>query len=167
MAAPKRLALEAICGDFRIGFLRLNREVRSPIAMEGPTLDSEPYESRHSVLIVDESEETREVLETALERRGMRTFVADRVDPGLALARRHHPDLIVLDLELDENNPERVHDSFAEQSRADNGSLVMLGTIRRRGVKRTEGEFIAKPYHYGPLIRKIEELLQAASPSAR
>ena len=64
--------------------------------MEGLALDS-----RQSVLIIDASEETREVLQTALERRGLRILAADRARRGLELARRHHPDLIVLDLEIE------------------------------------------------------------------
>jgi len=48
----------------------------------------------------------------------------------------------------------------------------MLGTIRRWPPRtivvgrlgdggQRHGEFVAKPYHYGPLIRKIEKLLDA------
>lgn len=122
--------------------------------MEGVTLDGQ-----RSVLIVDHSEETREVLRTALERRGMRTFAASRAAPGLELARRYHPDLIVLDLELDNSDPQALSAPFAEQSRTDRAPLVMLGSIRRRRTDLPEGEFVAKPYHYGPLIRRIEELL--------
>ena len=58
-------------------------------------------DSRRSVLIVDSSDETRVVLQTALERRGVRTMAASRAEQGLAMAQRHHPDLIVLDLEID------------------------------------------------------------------
>jgi len=122
--------------------------------MEGAALDRQ-----RSVLIVDHSEETREVLQTALQRRGLQTFSASRAGPGLELARRHHPDLIVLDLELDQANPEDLSAPFAEQSRTDHTALVMLGTVRRDRAGMPEGEFVAKPYHYGPLIRRIEELL--------
>jgi DNA-binding response OmpR family regulator len=130
-------------------------------------------DDQRSVLIVDPSEETREVLRTALERRGVRIFSACRAKQGLELARNHHPDLIVLDLELDfdgeqigqanASNPENRCNPFAEQSRADQTPLVMLGTVRRGMDRLPEGEFVAKPYHYGPLIRRIEELL-ATSP---
>lgn len=122
--------------------------------MEGATLDG-----RRSVLIVDHSEETREVLQTALRRRGLRTFASGRAAPGLELARRHHPDLIVLDLELDEADPGSFCGAFAQQSQADRSDLVMLGSVRRAMGDPPEGEFVAKPYHYGPLIRRIEELL--------
>lgn len=122
--------------------------------MEGVSLDDP-----RSVLIVDHSEETREVLRTALERRGLRTFVASRAGAGLELARRHRPDLIVLDLELDDSGPENLSAPFAEQSRTGHTPLVMLGSLRRNLEAVPHGEFVAKPYHYGPLIRRIEELL--------
>ncbi len=114
---------------------------------------------QRSVLIVDGSEDTREVLRTALERRGMRIFSATRAAPGLELARRHHPDLIVLDLELDGSGRENLSAGFAEHSRTDHTPLVMLGSVRRNQPRLPGGEFVAKPYHYGPLIRRIEELV--------
>ena len=70
-------------------------------ATEGVILDGQ-----RSVLIVDSSEETQEVLRTALERRGMRILAANRAGPGLELAQEHHPDLIVLDLEVEDQNAE-------------------------------------------------------------
>ena len=111
------------------------------------------------MLIVDSSEETREVLQTALERRGLRIFSADRATAGLELARRHHPDLIVLDLEVEDVRgpkiPRPPSPSIRGRIRA---GLVLLGSLRR-GAPPVDGEFVAKPYHYGSLIRKIEELL--------
>ena len=114
-----------------------------------------------SVLVVDRSEDTREVLRTALERRGVRIFSASRARRGLELARRHHPDLIVLDLELGNSGAEEVCAPFARESRSRQTPLVLLGSVRRGAGKIPEGEFVPKPYHYGPLIRKIEELLGA------
>ena len=117
-------------------------------------------DSRRSVLIVDASDETRVVLQTALERRGLRTLAASQAEQGLALARQHHPDLIVLDLEIDSCGPDEVAAPFAEQSRTDHASLVFLGSVRRQQ-PRPPGEYVAKPYHYAPLIRRIEEILSA------
>ena len=77
----------------------------------------------------------------------------------LGNARDHHPDLIVLDLEWTAAEPETPA-PFAVQSRMDRAPLVLLGSVRRpTSPPATGGEFVAKPYHYGPLIRKIEELL--------
>jgi CheY-like chemotaxis protein len=133
---------------------------------EGGALDGQ-----QSVLIVDHSDDTREVLQTALARRGLRTLAASGAGAGLELARRHHPDLIVLDLELDESGPDRLAARFAHPfggdspcpadgtARGNQTRLVMLGSLRRGPAGLPEGEFVPKPYHYGPLIRRIEVLL--------
>jgi len=57
-------------------------------------------EGERCVLIVDPSPETREVLQVALQRRGLHTLATARVRRGMELARRHQPDLIVLDLDI-------------------------------------------------------------------
>ena len=120
-------------------------------------------ENRQSVLIVDSSEETREVLQTALERRGVQIFSASRARQGLKLARQHHPDVIVLDLEVKGGGADRLPARLAEQAPPDGQQrLVLLGSLRR-GKAVPSGEFVAKPYHYGPLIRKIEELLKRSA----
>lgn len=120
------------------------------------------------VLIVDRSEETREVLKTALERRGLRIFAAGHARRGLELAREHHPDVIVLDLEAGASSPEDVCTPFVEEAESHQGQLVVLGSLRREERESVRGEFVPKPYHYGPLIRRIEELLSASGqPYAR
>lgn len=126
-----------------------------------PTKEGPGLNQPKSVLIVDRSEETREVLATVLGRRGVRTLSAAGGPQGLRLARQHHPDLIVLDLEVVEGAVESggLSAEFAHQSRVDRAPLVLLGTARRSHPPLSEGEFVSKPYHYAPLIRKIEELL--------
>jgi DNA-binding response OmpR family regulator len=118
--------------------------------------------SERSVLIVDRSEETRGVLQTALERRGWRILAASGADQGLDLAKTHHPDVIVLDLEAEECGPEDVCGSFAAETTQHQASLVVLGTCRVSAGGANPRQFVAKPYHYAPLIRKIEELLRAS-----
>lgn len=125
-----------------------------------------------SVLIVDRSEETREVLQIMLERHGVRTLSAAKAKRGVELFQQHHPDLVVLDLETDDSAAE-AFSSFGrggaqatEQDNADLPRLVLLGSARRQGNCLPGGEFLAKPYHYGQLIRKIEELLSNTRESA-
>ncbi len=121
---------------------------------KGVSLVAEP-----SVLIVDRSEETREVLTTALERRGVKSWSAGDARGGLELAQLRRPDLIVLDLELDETSPEEICAPFARESEAREKPIILLGTTARSSPRVLGGEFVSKPYHYGPLVRRIEELL--------
>jgi two-component system KDP operon response regulator KdpE len=119
--------------------------------------------SKQSVLIIDRSEENRTVLRAALERRGVEILEADRGDVGLQMAAEYQPDLIVLDLEADEesgNGPDGVLRSpWDEPGPAAQTPLVILGSVRRDGGGPV-AEYVNKPYHYGPLIRRIEMLLQ-------
>lgn len=117
-----------------------------------------------SVLIVDPADETREVLRTVLQQRGLRIFEARRAEQGLELARQVHPDLIVLDLEIDGSGDEAAG-QLARQSRDEKTPLLLLGTARRSAPELADGQFVRKPYHYGPLVRRIESLLADSSQS--
>jgi DNA-binding response OmpR family regulator len=110
------------------------------------------------VLIVDQSPESREVLRTALERHGTEILEACRHRQGLEMARTEQPDVIVLDVEdrVGSSEPSPVEFGAAVGTRET--PIVVLGTARCPTPLRN-GEFVAKPYHYRPLIRRIEELL--------
>ena len=110
------------------------------------------------VLIVDGSVDSREVLRTALQLRGVETLEASSARDGIALTHSHAPDVIILDLEsLDCDGSDSCHDFGDHRGEA---SLVVLGTIQRSVAKSPGTEFVSKPYHYGPLVRRIEGLLQ-------
>ena len=112
-----------------------------------------------SVLIVEPSADEREVLRTALARRGLRIFEAAEVEAGLALAREHHPRVIVLDDDAASDAAER---RFTAGGKA---SLIVLGRAPRSassGPDLPGTQIVAKPYHYAPLIHKIEQLAKAA-----
>ena len=111
------------------------------------------------VLIVEPSADEREVLRTALARRGLRIFEAAEVEAGLALAREHHPRVIVLDDDAGSDAAER---RFAAGGDA---SLIVLGRAPRSAGSEPDSpgtQIVAKPYHYAPLIHKIEQLAKAA-----
>jgi two-component system, sensor histidine kinase ChiS len=125
-------------------------------AKEGTVLHRKP-----SVLIVDRSEETREVLQTALNRRGVRTYTAKHASDGVELGLRHRPNLVVLDLEIDDINPEHADQPFWANLGENNVPIILLGNLRRNQPPIPGSEFVAKPYHFGPLIRRIEEILKS------
>ncbi|MBX3413501.1 MAG: response regulator [Pirellulales bacterium] len=119
--------------------------------------------SNRSVLIVDPSEENRSVLKTILEHRGLRIFEASRADEGLEMARSHRPDLIVVDLEVSPAEDEAVSAGYEAESRENQTQLILLGNVRRAPATGPRDRFVSKPYHYAPLIRKIESLLESAA----
>jgi len=115
-----------------------------------------------SVLIVDASADNREVLRTVLARRGMTIFEAEAASEGLELARAHHPDVILLDLEADPAERQAVREQFAAAASGHNGQLIVVGKVRR-GPVFAGGHTISKPYHFAPLIHTIERMAAKAA----
>lgn len=114
------------------------------------------------VLIVDGSDESREVLRTILERRGVEIVEAGEARQGLTMAGRCQPDLIVLDLETLPCEDDELRDQYDRQSRRNRTPMVLLGTARSPRTS-PEQSVMSKPYHYGPLVRTIEDLLRQSN----
>jgi CheY-like chemotaxis protein len=115
-----------------------------------------------TVLIVEASADEREVLRTVLERRGLRIFEADGADEGLQLARDEHPDVIVLDMDARALEDGSELSAAFDQACGDPTNVIVLGTVRSTA-RLPADQVIAKPYHFGPLVRKIEELAAKAA----
>lgn len=116
---------------------------------------------QEDVLVIDPSPESRDVFQTALAQRGWRTVVAAEVDEGLKLARHLHPRVIVVDWEAfqERNAAPDSYQALVELSHRHDASLVVLGRVSTEAASSI-GSFVEKPYHYGPLIRRIEALCQ-------
>ncbi|HVT30633.1 MAG TPA: response regulator, partial [Lacipirellulaceae bacterium] len=114
------------------------------------------------VLIVDASRESREVLRMLLELRGAAAIEADNPQQALQLAHAMQPDLILLDADSDLSATGIPTNDLREAANRNNTPIVILGKLRRRQGELESGQVVMKPYHYGPLIRKIDSLLAAA-----
>jgi CheY-like chemotaxis protein len=113
------------------------------------------------VLIVDESQDSRDVFRTVLERKGVRILEAPEAQSGLQILKDLHPDVVVLDLESCAADHIAVQDAFGAEVQSTNASLVVLGNLRADD--SLGSHVVHKPYHYGPLIRKIEQLVDGSS----
>ncbi len=124
------------------------------------TTEGEILDEKRCVLIVDPSPETREVLQLALERRGVRTLAAGRTPRALQLARQHQPDLIVLDVDVEPAAAATLSERLAEDARGPQPRMILLGSAA--GPEDAGRDVVPKPYDYRALIRRIEELVQVA-----
>ena len=115
--------------------------------------------SAQSVLIVDRLGETREVLRTVLERRGLRVYEAAEQTEGWKLAREHHPDLIVIDVEDAGQSRDGEPASPESDASMQEVPLVLLGSARRREPTESGNVYVSKPFQYVDLIRSIETIL--------
>ncbi|MHB0958978.1 MAG: hypothetical protein ACYC6N_23905 [Pirellulaceae bacterium] len=114
---------------------------------------------RTRVLIVDRSADSRNVIRTVLERRGVQILEALSAQQGLEIVRRDRPEVVVLDLEAEAADDVSVRCAYETELADHRAELVVLGNLRRSDVM-PEQHLVRKPYHYGPLIRKIEQLIE-------
>lgn len=115
-----------------------------------------------SVLLVESSADDREVLRVVLENRGLRIFEADEAETGLRLAEQHRPDVIVLDLEAQSADRDDLQAQYDAATSGSQSSLIVLGKARRfESLPRDQ--VVAKPFHFGPLVRMIEQLAGKAA----
>ena len=113
------------------------------------------------VLIVDRTPETRAVLRALVERVGAEAVEANRPEQAIALAKDQTPDLIVLDTDSDRTRDHAPTRDLGAAAGLTDTPIVVLGALDRENLCSKSGEVVAKPYHYAPLVRKIEALLAA------
>jgi CheY-like chemotaxis protein len=59
-------------------------------------------ESRGTILVVDDFDDTRLLLRTWLQKKGFRVVEAENGNRAIAAAKSSHPDLIIMDVEMPE-----------------------------------------------------------------
>jgi hypothetical protein len=81
------------------------------------------------------------------------------MDDGLQLARTHRPRVIVVDLEETHDADESdTCAQYEQECRRQQAALLVLGVAGAAASGLGDEQVVSKPYHYGPLIRKIEQL---------
>jgi len=124
-------------------------------------LSSRPKRQARTVLIIDQSEDSRQVLRTALERRGFEIIETRTAGDGLELVRSCHPQLVVLDLEAVPLDDPSIRVEIDLETEISQTPIVILGNIHKNEAILPHCSIVQKPYHYGPLIRKIEQIVAA------
>ena len=123
-----------------------------------------PLNAGSCVLVVDRMAESREVLRMALARLGVRIVEAPLAGDALTMARLHQPNVMVVDLESSEVTDQCAVE-FAGLAEDNGSTVIFLGNeLRAHGISKCHRgphcDFIAKPYHYRPLVLKIEKSLR-------
>lgn len=120
------------------------------------------------ILIVDDNPDFRKAIRTRLRASHYDTFFAADGVSGIAQARKHHPDLMILDLGLP------AGDGFAVMAklRTDHPALAAIPIIvvsahdadeyKERAMQAGAKAFLEKPMDVGQLLAAIREALGAA-----
>jgi len=119
----------------------------------------------NKILIVDDEKQIVEIVKAYLEREGFRTVTAFDGKTGLALARKEHPALIVLDLMLPEMNGWDVCRTLRAESDV---PIVMLTarddtTDKIVGLELGADDYVSKPFEPKELVSRVKAVLRRYS----
>src|SRR5690554_763581 len=104
----------------------------------------------NTILLIDDEDDIRELLEYNLKKEGFTVLSADNGSDGIALAQKHIPDIILLDVMM----PEMDGVEVCEQIRAnDSTSNIFICFLTARnedysqiaGLEAGADDYIAKP----------------------
>lgn len=121
-----------------------------------------------SVLVVEDTDEIRELVRTVLGRAGFDVRTVASGAECLAEVRRQAPDLIVLDLGL----PDADGTEVCRQIRAETGCYVLMLTARAEEVDLLIGlavgadGYMAKPFSPRELVARVQAMLRFPRPTA-
>jgi len=118
-----------------------------------------------TVLYIEDDEASRVLVERVLTYAGYRVLIASRALDGIDLARKHHPDLILTDINLPDLSGREIAVRLRSDSQLKTVPIVAL--IPQRQLAEQDRSFvagisgaIAKPIDVNTFIHQIEHFLQ-------
>ena len=117
--------------------------------------------AKAKILVVEDEEDIREVLSDKLGRQGYRVTGSGTAEAGLALARKHKPDLIILDIAL----PGMDGLELCRILRAETQVPIVFLTAKTSEIDQVLGlrlgadDYITKPFSPEVLVAKIAAIL--------
>ena len=122
-----------------------------------------------SILVVDDELTLRETLAEGLEEEGFVVFQAADGREAVEAFRRHHPDLILLDLML----PELSGTEVCRIIRAESGVPILMLTAKSAEIDKVVGlelgadDYVTKPFSFRELLARVRALLRRSEAQAQ
>ncbi len=108
-----------------------------------------------SVLTVDSSAESREVLQALLEYQGINTVEASNINEAVKLLGDAEADVVIIDFDSIQIDEKEQLLPLWHKSALSDTPIVILGTNRPTIPADLVSDFVRKPYHYQQLLNKI------------
>ena len=123
---------------------------------------------RPSVLVVDDEPQVVWVLEFSLQGEGYETFSAHDGMEALDQIRRHHPDLMVLDVMMPRRDGWSVLEALGEMPATERPRVVMVTALasagdRERAERMGAEAFVPKPFDMDHLVGVLQGFSALAS----
>ena len=127
-----------------------------------------PDRAAAKILVVEDDASIRLGLEDTLRAKGYRVLGAARGDEGLALAREHRPDLVILDIMLPDTEGFQVCKALREPRTGVPSARVIMLTARGQELDRIRGfelgadDYVIKPFSLMELLARVGAVLRRA-----
>ena len=125
--------------------------------------------AKEKILIVEDEKDIVELLQYNLEKENFKVQSANNGQRGLDLARKNHPDLILLDLMLPEIDGLEVCRILKKDSKTSHIPIIMLTAKSTEsdkivGLELGADDYITKPFSMKELVARIKALLRRLNP---
>ncbi|GMV66226.1 MAG: response regulator [Candidatus Omnitrophica bacterium] len=123
-----------------------------------------PATERPTILVVDDSEQTRVMLTGYLEAQNFRVLTAVNGREGLELAQQHRPQLIVMDLVMPEKDGHEALDALAASPDTQEIPVIIIsgkGSRLDQVLSYDKGAYfyLEKPFDLKLIVQRARELI--------
>lgn len=125
---------------------------------------AQPPEAGRTVLVVDDDARVRLLLDMMLRQESFEVISAEDGEQALAAARAHHPNVILLDIEMPRMHGYDVCRELKADPRTQDIPVIMVTAKgqqeeRVRGLAVGADDFVTKPFSPRDLLQRLRALL--------
>ncbi len=122
-------------------------------------------DTKHRILIVDDNQANRELLEAYLVELDCETAVAEDGQQAMEMTASFQPDLILLDVMMPKLSGFEVCQKLKSDPKLKNVMVLMVTALNElgdieRAVDAGTNDFLSKPVNRVELIKRVENMLQ-------
>ena len=122
--------------------------------------------NKKRILIVDDQKDIVELIRFKLENEGFECLVAFDGEEGLQKAKKHKPDLILMDIMMPKINGYQVCRLLKSDENYKNIPIIMLSAKDQEsdkfwGKESGADDYVTKPFDFEELFQKIQGYLEA------
>ncbi len=124
-------------------------------------------EQATTILVVEDDAAIRRILEYQLQKAGYEVIAAEDGETGLFMARKHHPDLILLDVMLPRLDGHEVCRQIRQDYKISQTPIIMLtarSSVKDRvaGLAQGANDYLMKPYDQEEMLVRVKNTLTLA-----
>jgi DNA-binding response OmpR family regulator len=117
-----------------------------------------------TVLVIDDDDANRKVLEILLRRENIRAILAQDGKTGLELARSEQPDLIILDVFMPEEDGFEILEQLKQEILTTKIPVIIFTILereqsRKKAMNMGACDYITKPFDMKDIVVRIRELI--------